>query len=62
MSALRFGCHTGLLDQFQPMHLNRALLVSQPAHLQRYRGTELDPTERDEVRASLVRQFLRLER
>lgn len=61
MSALRFGCHAGLLDQFEAMDLNRALLVSQPAHLQRYRGSELDPTERDEVRASLVRQFLRLE-
>ena len=58
LSALRFGIHTELLDGFDPLDVNRALLLSQPAHLQRYTRETLTPEERDQRRAQLLRDLL----
>lgn len=58
LSALRFGVHTGLVDGFDPQNVNRALLLSQPAHLQRYTRETLAPEERDQRRAQLLRELL----
>lgn len=58
LSALRFGVHTGLVDGFEPQAVNQALLLSQPAHLQRYTRQTLAPEERDQRRAQLLRDLL----
>ncbi|HEB53324.1 MAG TPA: ATP--guanido phosphotransferase [bacterium] len=58
LSALRFGVHTGLVDGFDADAINRALLLSQPAHLQRYTRQVLSPEERDQRRAQLLRELL----
>ena len=58
LSAVRFGIHAGLLEGFDPLDVNRALLLSQPAHLQRYTRQTLDPEERDQRRAQLLRELL----
>ncbi|MEQ1633166.1 MAG: protein arginine kinase [Planctomycetota bacterium] len=58
LSALRFGIHHGLVDGFDIPSLNKALLLSQPAHLQRYTRERLDPEERDLRRAKLLREVL----
>ena len=58
LSALRFGVEEGLLDGFQVADLNRALLLSQPGHLQRHTRERLSPEDRDQRRAVLLRETL----
>jgi protein arginine kinase len=58
LSAVRFGVQQGLIDDLEMTQLNRALLLSQPAHLQRMEGRLLGPSERDSERANLIRKLL----
>ena len=58
LSALRLGMHHGLVEGFDVASINKALLLSQPGHLQRYVRERLDPEERDLRRAKLLRQVL----
>jgi protein arginine kinase len=58
LSALRFGIHHGVVDGFDIPSLNKALLLSQPAHLQRFTKERLDPEARDQRRAKLLREVL----
>jgi hypothetical protein len=39
-------------------HVNELLVLTQPGHLQRYAGAELTPSERNVIRAQLVRERL----
>lgn len=55
LSAVRFGVHAGLVEGVDIRALNVALLLSQPAHLQRVHHGPLNPNQRDERRAALVR-------
>ena len=58
LSALRLGLSLGLIDRFDYKELNELLIMTQPAHLQKYVGREMDPNERDMIRADLVRNRL----
>ncbi|MEM7204223.1 MAG: ATP--guanido phosphotransferase [Planctomycetota bacterium] len=58
LSAVRFGVRQGLLAAPSIAKLNLALLLSQPAHLQRLCGGPLSAAERDERRATLIRQLV----
>ena len=58
LSALRFGVEEELLDGFDTPALNRALLLSQPGHLQRHTRERLQAEERDQRRAQLLRETL----
>lgn len=58
LSGVRFGVQQGLFDSLTLQQLNRALLLSQPAHLQRLSNETLGPDERDQRRARLVRELL----
>lgn len=58
LSALRLGIHHGLVEGFDIAAVNKALLLSQPGHLQRHLNERLDPEERDLRRARLLRQVL----
>jgi protein arginine kinase len=58
LSALRFGLHQEELDGFDVHQINKALLLSQPAHLQRFSKEKLDAAERDQRRATLMRSVL----
>jgi protein arginine kinase len=58
LSALRFGIHQGVLQGFDVAALNKALLLSQPAHLQRHTRERLNPEDRDLRRARLLRSVL----
>lgn len=58
LSALRLGLSLGLIDKFSNRELNELLIVTQPAHLQKYMGKEMDNNERDMIRADLVRKQL----
>jgi len=58
LSAVRFGVQQGQLEGLDVVSLNRALLLCQPAHLQRIAQQRLSPDERDRRRAELLRQVL----
>lgn len=58
LSAVRFAIQAELLDGFTIAAVNQALLLSQPAHLQRHTRELLKPEERDQRRASLLREIL----
>jgi protein arginine kinase len=58
LSALRMGIHHDLVEGFDVDSLNRALLLSQPGHLQRYAKERMSAEDRDLRRAHLVREML----
>ena len=57
-SAVRLGKCMGMVDNVSIGALNRMLFVSQPAHLQKRLGREMNPGERDQERANMVRSIL----
>jgi len=59
LSAVRLGHATKMLDFLDVSLINDILLLSQPAHLQKYYGSEMDNNRRDFVRAQMVRDKLR---
>jgi protein arginine kinase len=58
LSFVRLGVALGEIDTISIAGINRLLLLSQPAHLQKYVGADLDSAERDIARAKLVRDAL----
>lgn len=59
LSAIRLGHAMKIIDFLDIALVNEILLLSQPAHLQKYYGHAMDPTRRDFVRAQMVREKLR---
>ncbi|MEW5796932.1 MAG: protein arginine kinase [Candidatus Zixiibacteriota bacterium] len=59
LSAVRLGHAMKVIDFLDVALINEILLLSQPAHLQKYYGTEMDHNRRDFVRAQMVREKLR---
>ena len=58
LSAVRCGVQQGMIPDLEIQQLNRVLLLTQPAHLQRLVGRRLDPAERDVHRARMVRKIV----
>lgn len=58
LSSLRLGVGVGMLERPGRVAVDRMLLWVQPAHVQLYAGRALDSRERDELRASLIREWL----
>lgn len=56
LSDVRLGIDLGLIDGLKPEILQELLVAIRPAHLQKRTGRELAPTERDVLRATLVRE------
>jgi len=61
LSALRLGVSLKLIDKVSLQQINELLIITQPAHLQKYYEREMDNNERDIVRAGLVRERLNQE-
>jgi protein arginine kinase len=59
LSAVRLGHAMKVFDFLDLALINEILLLSQPAHLQKYYGAEMDTNKRDFVRAQMVREKLR---
>lgn len=55
LSDVRLGIDLGLIGGLQPEILQELLVLIRPAHLQKRTGRDLGPNERDELRATLVR-------
>jgi len=58
LSALRMGVSLELIDKISYKEINELMIMTQPAHLQKLVGREMENTERDMVRADLVRERL----
>jgi len=58
LSALRMGLSLELIDKISYKEINELMIMTQPAHLQKFVGREMDNTERDMIRADLVRDRL----
>ncbi len=58
LSDVRLGVLTGLIGELSQARVNQLILLTQPAHLQRLIGREMDQGERREARADLVRERL----
>lgn len=59
LSAVRLGISMGIVDTVSLSTINDILLLSQPAHLMKYVGEEMDADRRDVVRATMVREKLK---
>ncbi len=58
LSAVRLGHAMGIINSVSIATINDILLLSQPAHLMKYYGEEMDADRRDIVRAEMVREKL----
>jgi len=59
LSAVRLGVAMGIIDFLPISTINDILILSQPAHLIKYNGKDMDSDERDIVRANMVREKLK---
>ena len=58
LSAVRLGYTLGLIKELPSSFMNQLMIVTQPSHLQAAAGRELEPEERDVIRAGIVRQHM----
>lgn len=58
LSSVRMGVNMGLIPGLEIPMLNQLFIYTQPAHLQKLRGRELDSTDRNIERASYLRRYL----
>ncbi len=58
LSSVRMGVNLGLIDDLQIPLLNELFIHTQPAHLQKLRGVELDTADRNIERARYLRLHL----
>ena len=59
LSAIRLGLGMGTISEVSLSTINQILLISFPAHLQKYFNREMDPNQRDVQRAELIREKLK---
>ncbi len=59
LSAVRLGIAMGIIDFLSISTINEILLLSQPAHLIKYYGGDVNPEELDVRRAEIVREKLK---
>ena len=59
LSSVRMGVNLGLIDELEIPTINQLFLHTQPAHLQKIRGMELDTADRNIERAMYLQRHLR---
>ncbi len=59
LSSVRMGVNLGLIDNLEIPTLNQLFIHTQPAHLQKLRGIELDTADRNAERATYLQRHLR---
>ncbi len=59
LSSVRMGVNLGLIEDLEIPTINELFIQTQPAHLQKLSGTELDSTDRNIERARFLRRHLR---
>jgi protein arginine kinase len=58
LSSVRMGIQLGLLTDVAMPTVNELFICTQPAHLQKISGVELDTADRNKARATLLRRYL----
>lgn len=58
LSSVRMGINLGLIDQVEIPTVNQLFIHTQPAHLQKIRGTELGTADRNVERAEYLQRHL----
>jgi protein arginine kinase len=58
LSSVRMGVNLGLISGLEILDINDMFIHTQPAHLQKIRGAELDTTDRNIERARYLRRHL----
>ena len=58
LSQIRMGVNLGRVENISIATINELFMLTQPAHLQLNKGTELDPDSRDAERAKIIRSKL----
>ncbi|MFO0904676.1 MAG: protein arginine kinase [Pirellulales bacterium] len=58
LSSVRLGINLGLIPDIDIATVNKLFVHTQPAHLQKIRGRELDKAERNEERATYLKKHL----
>ena len=58
LSSVRMGIELGLLTDVAMPTVNELFIRTQPAHLQKISGIELDTADRNKARAALLRRYL----
>lgn len=61
ISDVKLGIDIGLIDEFSGNIMNELMILIQPGFLQHFSGEILSPEKRDERRATLIRERLKLE-
>ncbi|WP_147804627.1 protein arginine kinase [Alkalicoccus halolimnae] len=61
LSDVRLGIDMGIIEDVKGSILNELMVMTQPGFLQQYAGESLKPEQRDQRRASLIRERLKLE-
>ena len=61
LSSVRMGVNLGLLSDLEIPTVNKLFIHTQPAHLQKLRGVQLDTADRNVERAMYLRRMLRPE-
>ena len=59
LSTLRLGLDLKLITGITRQEMDQLFISTQPAHLQKIQGNELDTNERDVMRCELLRRFMR---
>lgn len=62
LSDVRLGIDLGLIENVSRNILNELMILTQPGFLQQYAGESLQSDERDQLRATLIRERLAMER
>lgn len=61
LSDIRLGIDLELIKGLSQDILNELMILTQPGFLQQYAGKTLEPDERDQLRATLIRERLKME-
>ena len=59
LSSVRMGVNLGLIGDLEIPRINELFIQTQPAHLQKIRGIELDTADRNAERATYLQRHLR---
>ena len=59
LSSVRMGINLGLIEDVEIPTVNKLFIHTQPAHLQKLRGSELNTADRNIERAHYLQQHLR---
>jgi protein arginine kinase len=62
LSDVRLGIDMGVIKDVNGKILNELMILTQPGFLQQYAGEQLGTSQRDERRAAIIRERLKLER